>query len=888
MRDMNSAGSAKQVEKKVARAEALNAKQLAKEEAAEAKRAKREAKQQVQASAKGPDKHRRWSNLSYTTRVTISFALVAAMTALVAFGVLSFVWEQHFQTYTRENMQRIATNTATSIGQKYAQSNDWYKGALSPAASASDMSQGVGVQVSDSLGNIIYDDSRTTNGSSEMSLAPTNKESMASATIYANGESIGTVRVWVYGSNTLLTQTDQEFREKSYQAMVLASILAVILALCIGFLFARGLVNPINRISKAAKAIGEGDLSARTNLHGDDEIARLGQTFDDMAESVQKDRQLERRLTTDVAHELRTPLMAIQSTVEAMVDGVFAADEERLDTVNSEVQRLSRLVDAILKLARLENRSTPMNEQVVNVGDLITGLIATHEAFVKDSGLELFFDADKDVYVYGDPDMIRQATANLISNAVRYTPEGHITVSVKKGDLMASIAVADTGIGLTAEEAKMVFSRFWRADAGRNRESGGLGIGLAVVKEIVDRHGGWVRVEGKPNEGATFTIFIPLYDEERIRSQKAKAQRRKTAHNDKAEKASFATRKIKEVRASKPEETGKRAENKVGTGVETKVQAPTGEKAKKTRGRVHNKPAEERTNVEMMHMDLKPDAQGKVRDLYDLGDKLLLVATDRISAFDYVLPDEIPYKGKVLTQISIYWLELLSDIVDNHLISAEVRDLPEKFAPYAEYLDGRFMLVKKAEMFPVECIVRGYLTGSGLKSYEESGTVCGIALPGGLVNSSKLPKPIFTPSTKAELGDHDENIDFARCAQLIGEESATAIRDLALKVYEEAAEYALNRGIIIADTKFEFGTIDGKIVLADEVLTPDSSRFWAVETYAEGEEQPSFDKQQFRNWLNDNWDRTGTPPHLPKEIVQATSERYIQAYERITGQTFAR
>ncbi|MEI3229775.1 MAG: ATP-binding protein [Gordonibacter pamelaeae] len=275
-------------------------------------------------------------------------------------------------------------------------------------------------------------------------------------------------------------------------------------------------MSPINRMTKTAKAIKEGDLSARTDLHGEDEIARLGETFDEMADSVEKDRELERRLTTDVAHELRTPLMAIQSTVEAMVDGVFEADPEHLETVNSEVQRLSRLVDALLKLSRLENRANPMKEEVVDVGQLISGIIATHDAFVTDSGLTLEYQADDDVRVLGDADMIRQATANLISNAVRYTPEGgHITVEVKRGDLMASIAVRDTGIGLSPEEAKMVFSRFWRADAGRNRESGGLGIGLAVVKEIVDRHGGWVQVEGRKNEGACFTIHIPLYDEGR-------------------------------------------------------------------------------------------------------------------------------------------------------------------------------------------------------------------------------------------------------------------------------------------------------------------------------------------------------------------------------------
>ena len=288
----------------------------------------------------------------------------------------------------------------------------------------------------------------------------------------------------------------------------------------------------------------------------------------------------------------------------------------------------------------------------------------------------------------------------------------------------------------------------------------------------------------------------------------------------------------------------------------------------------------------MSVIDIKPDAQGKVRDLYDLGDKLLLVASDRISAFDYILEDEIPYKGQVLTQLSCFWFDLLSDVVDNHLISADVADLPEKFQPYAKQLAGRFMLVKKADMFPIECIVRGYLTGSGLKDYQKTGSVCGIKLPEGLVNSSKLPETIFTPSTKAEIGDHDENISFAKTEEIIGAENAAAIRDLTIKVYETAAEHARERGIIIADTKFEFGVYDGKIILGDEVLTPDSSRFWAADTYKIGEEQPSFDKQFVRNWLNANWDRNGNPPRLPQDVIKATSEKYIQAYEKITGKTF--
>lgn len=479
-----------------------------------------------------------WKSFTYTTRVTLAFAFIAAMTALVAIGVVSFVWEQHFRTYTTDNMQSVANNTAERIAEIYERTESlWNIETTRPAVQASEMTSGVGVKVIDVDGGVPFDSSIVVSedGSILESFEPKDPSQVARASIVVDDKVVGSVRVWVYGSDTFMRAPDQEFRNNSYQAMMLASVVAIVLASCIGFLFARNLVAPINRMTSTARAIKEGDLSARTNLTGEDEIARLGETFDAMAESVEKDRMLERRLTTDVAHELRTPLMAIQATVEAMVDGVYEADEERLVTVNSEVQRLSRLVDALLKLSRLENRSSPLKEEIVNVGELIEGIVSTHEMFVSDSGLALDYQAENDVYVVGDPDMIRQATANLISNAVRYTPEGgSIHVSVRKGDIMASIAVRDTGIGLTREEAKMVFSRFWRADAGRTRESGGLGIGLAVVKEIVDRHGGWVQVEGEKDKGSCFTIHIPLYDEERARYKAA--QKKKNAGKQKAPK----------------------------------------------------------------------------------------------------------------------------------------------------------------------------------------------------------------------------------------------------------------------------------------------------------------------------------------------------------------
>lgn len=288
----------------------------------------------------------------------------------------------------------------------------------------------------------------------------------------------------------------------------------------------------------------------------------------------------------------------------------------------------------------------------------------------------------------------------------------------------------------------------------------------------------------------------------------------------------------------------------------------------------------------MTTMERRPDSRGKVRDIYDAGENLLMVATDRISAFDFILPDEIPFKGEVLNRISAFWFDKFADIVPNHLVSIDPADFPKEFAEYRDYLAGRAMLVKKAQTIPIECIVRGYLTGSGKKTYDENGTVCGIQLPEGLTEASKLPEPLFTPSTKAEIGDHDENISFERCCEIVGEDIATQIRDLSLKIYKAAAEYAATRGIIIADTKFEFGVIDGKVTLIDECLTPDSSRFWPAASYEEGKIQPSYDKQFVRNWLKANWDMTGETPHLPAEVIDGTSERYREAFQIITGSQF--
>jgi phosphoribosylaminoimidazole-succinocarboxamide synthase len=270
---------------------------------------------------------------------------------------------------------------------------------------------------------------------------------------------------------------------------------------------------------------------------------------------------------------------------------------------------------------------------------------------------------------------------------------------------------------------------------------------------------------------------------------------------------------------------------------------------------------------------------GKVRDLYSNSEgEILLVASDRISAFDWVLPSEIPNKGAILTQLSLFWFELLGDIVPNHIIT---EDVPKSMM-------DRAVIVQPLKMFEIECVARGYLTGSGLAEYKESSAVCGNSLPSGLVDGSKLPESIFTPATKAEVGDHDINIDFTSATKIVGAETAAELRDLTLKLYDTAAEYALSRGIILADTKFEFGTsADGEITLGDEALTPDSSRFWELDGWAPGKSQPSFDKQFVRDWLiSSGWDKKSPPPELPEEIIEKTAARYEEAFERITGTKF--
>ncbi|EMR74380.1 phosphoribosylaminoimidazole-succinocarboxamide synthase [Thermoplasmatales archaeon SCGC AB-539-N05] len=285
-------------------------------------------------------------------------------------------------------------------------------------------------------------------------------------------------------------------------------------------------------------------------------------------------------------------------------------------------------------------------------------------------------------------------------------------------------------------------------------------------------------------------------------------------------------------------------------------------------------------------LPVKEFKKGKVRDIYEVDDSLLLIVTDRISAFDYVLHESIPNKGVCLTQISKFWFDYFKDAVPNHVISANVNEFPDELKEHKDVLVGRSMLVRKAKVFPIECIVRGYISGSAWKSYQKDGTVCGVKLPEGLKESDKFDEPLFTPSTKAESG-HDINISFEKMKEMIGDKDAEKLKELSLKIYNKGAEYARKKGIIIADTKFEFGKIGDKIILVDEVLTPDSSRFWPADLYKPGKSQPSFDKQFVRDYLTSTgWDKNSLPPHLPKDVVTKTQKKYQEVYEMITGKKF--
>ena len=512
------------------------------------------------------------SGLSYGSRMALSFALTSLMTVLILVCVIMVVWGSAFSEYTRANVVDLAKLTSEKLADSYEQDGEWTVDTLYAIAQSSSISDDIGLQVLDAEGTILYDDTwpvasvaadvkkseaepvpdtgsaeegsvvATDQGSAGqeaatsaegsataaekdepkikfdrhglISTAPTDEEGAITEPITtSDGKVVGKVRLWVLGSDVLLTKTDTAFREKTIDAMFLAAAIAVAISVMIGLFVSRMLTNPIRRITGTAKQIRDGDLSARTNMRGHDEIDQLGETFDEMATSLEKDLKHERRLTSDVAHELRTPLMAMLATVEAMQDGVYPTDNEHLETVASETRRLARLVQQMLDLSRMENHTAPMNIEAVDMVELVRGIVNAQEPLFHERDLRLRFADEtqgKMPFIKVDPDMITQCVINLMSNAMRYTPEGGwviVTVGLDRKHL--TISVSDTGIGIAKEDLSRIFGRFWRADASRAREAGGLGVGLAVTKQIVERHHGFISVESELEKGTTFTIHLP-------------------------------------------------------------------------------------------------------------------------------------------------------------------------------------------------------------------------------------------------------------------------------------------------------------------------------------------------------------------------------------------
>jgi len=456
---------------------------------------------------------------SFRSRMMIFFALTAVMTAGILVLVLASVWEGQFKNYTRENMQTLAENTAAKIASQYEHDGSWTEKVLSYAESSSKVSSDVMIQVVDNEDIVVYDDKwdmpESDEGMTDSLPVTFDEQTTVTADIMtSSGEEIGKVNMWASSSNALITKADAKFRYNSYVGIAVASAIAVVLACVMAVFSSRALTSPIQIITSTARQIRNGDLTARTGLSGEDEIGRLGETFDNMATTIEHDIKIERRLTSDVAHELRTPLMAMLATVEAMQDGVLPADDERLGTVTAETRRLSRLVEAMLKLSRLENGSVKVQFETTDLVKLVSGLVSMQHQLFSDCGLHLRFEdntRDGECQARVDPDLMREAITNLLSNAMRYTPEGGwvlVSISVHRGD--ALIAVKDTGIGIAKEDISRTFTRFWRSDASRERASGGLGVGLSITKEIIDKHNGSILVESELGRGTTFTIRIPV------------------------------------------------------------------------------------------------------------------------------------------------------------------------------------------------------------------------------------------------------------------------------------------------------------------------------------------------------------------------------------------
>ena len=462
---------------------------------------------------------------AFRRRLALAFALVAAFTALLAGALLSAAWTYQFNAYVHDNLKDAAQGIATIVEQSYAQYGFSY-GTLERIPIIG-MTSSVGVQVLDDKNAIVYDEAsmrahmqsamqdQTTPQAPTVTrptvvLEPTGD--VVTAPIVVNAKTVGTVRVWAYGTNALLSDRDLQFRKGSFMGLAIAALVAVAFAGVAGIWYAGRLVRPIVRITDTAQALQNGDQDARTGLDSSDEIGFLGKTFDAMADSIEADREMERRLTADVAHELRTPLQAIQATVEAMQDGVLPADEERLGIVREETRRLSRLTNGILELTRLERGATAFDMRRIDVSAPVHMAVDSLAPLIETCALTLTHDIDEGVFIKGDRDRLQQAVGNLLSNAARYTPaDGSVHVTLHRDGTDALIEVADTGVGISDEDMHRVFSRFWRADSARATATGGSGIGLAVTKEIVERHGGSISVAHRQDvDGTVFSIRLPL------------------------------------------------------------------------------------------------------------------------------------------------------------------------------------------------------------------------------------------------------------------------------------------------------------------------------------------------------------------------------------------
>jgi len=461
----------------------------------------------------------------FSSRLGFAFALVAAFTAILA-GVITFlVWDYQFNDYVRSNLKSIADTTATSAGQAY----ELYKGwnissfAVIPQVGAR---ADIGVQILDIKGDIVYDEADlrqheqsmfdqsidTNLFDNELTVPRRPTGNVVTSQVIGYGREVGTVRVWAYGTGGLLSSHDVAMRTSSMVALGLSACLAILVATLAGIIYSRRLVRPINRITDAAAALRDGETSARTGLTGEDEISQLGETFDNMADSIEVDRKLERQLTSDVAHELKTPLMGILATVEAIEDGIFPADQAHLSTISHETQRLTRLTNAILELSRLEAGSLPFQMKRIPADQPARAALDVHGQLIESAGLKVLSEFATGYYIWGDPDRLQQAIGNLLSNAVRYTPEGGTIMlrgAYNKKTRRYQISVIDTGIGIKPDDLEKLFTRFWRADEARDRATGGIGIGLSITKEIVDRHKGVIEVTSEVDKGTSFSFILP-------------------------------------------------------------------------------------------------------------------------------------------------------------------------------------------------------------------------------------------------------------------------------------------------------------------------------------------------------------------------------------------